>query len=82
MMNHPFCEVFFKWLLPWLASGWGVVVVATPPPEEGKESIPFVVGNLETVMPTLVALLEGAREPSLTTLPVRLVMLPGAMDTR
>ena len=73
----PFSEVFMHWLLPLVAAGWGVVVVATPPPVQGKEeNIPYVVGNLEAVMPTLEALVEGGSNPSPSMLPIRLLLLP------
>ena len=36
-MNPPFPDVFMKWLLPLVAASWGIVVIATPPPREGRE---------------------------------------------
>ena len=78
-MNPPFPDVFMKWLLPLVAASWGIVVIATPPPREGREEeFPYVIGNLERAMPTLTALVEGAAHPSATMLPVRMVMLPGS----
>ena len=76
---NPFKDDFFNWLMPLVASRWGVVVVANPPPVEGMgNNIPFVVGNLEAAMPTLASLVEGARNPFPSVLPIRLVMLPGS----
>ena len=61
------------------AASWGIVVIATPPPREGREEeFPYVIGNLERAIATLTALVERANNPSAAMLPVRMVMLPGS----
>ena len=85
-MDPPFSDDFMTWLQPLVAASWGIVVIATPPPREGRKAgqdgrqgdIPYVIGHLERAMPTLSALVEGATHPSAAMLPVRMVMLPGS----
>ena len=85
-MNPPFSDNFMTWLQPLVAAIWGIVVIATPPPREGRDSgqggregdIPYVIGHLERAMHTLSTLVEGATHPSAAMLPVRMVMLPGS----
>ena len=60
-----------------MASIWGIVVVAIPPPVDGrKENYSYVVGYLQWVMLNLTALIERARNPSppVTMLTVKIMM--------
>ena len=78
MSQHPFDAALMEWLIVKGEEGWGITVVAAPPPVAEVEEYPYVMGNLERAMPTLAALVEGARNPRPTMLPVRLVMRPNA----
>ena len=76
-MTNPFNEEYFNGAMPLQNNGWNLVCIATSDnPSHQMDKIPYVTGNLESVMGTLSALVEGAKNPGPNMLPVRIVMPP------
>ena len=75
---NPFTNPYFNWALPLISTGWGIVTIAIPP----EDNIPYVSGNLECVMDTLFALVDGAKNPGPEMLPIRHIMPPYMLNIR
>ena len=80
-MTNPITEEYFNWAMSLKNNEWNLVWIATLPPNEDNPShqmygILYVTGNLESVMGTLSALVEGAKQLGPNMLPIRITMHP------